>query len=169
MSIRFTPYAPKLSENDPFVLSEPCWQVPVLTKLPSERNPINDVRLEAIRRDKLEMERIMAIRQVAITDTPLRLHRRTGLSSAPEFSEVLNAMSGLPKDKNMVVDLNPDNFKDEKGQVRKDYEVAFSGTLRRHFVNNNILATAYHSGKNQIVVTRVTAHPKGKATKKKSS
>jgi hypothetical protein len=149
----------RIAVLDPFQLATlPLREV--WNKLPCET--VSTVTAAEIK--KRDEDKLMAIRQVLETEAPIRLHRRSGISSSKEFDEVLTALRSTPKDKALVVTLESKELL--SGEVKKP-EVTLANTLRRYFMKNGIMATAYQSAKNEVTIRHASAAPKTRPRGKK--
>lgn len=150
--------AQRLNALDPFQLAQPLWINPkrVLEMLPEVLPNMRPTR-EQIRQREIDM----AVKFIEERSAPARLHARGVISGTPEYRDTLNAIRDIPAGKAIVITLESEELL--KG---KKPETTFAYTIRRYLAAHNIAATAYQSGKAEVVVIRSAGGAAPKKRKK---
>jgi hypothetical protein len=148
---------------DPFQLAMPCWQQRVYHQLPPE------TQTTVVRLTPQEEIKIMAIRTVAATAAPARIHVRGGISSKSDYVDVLNALNAptFKADQALIVDMDAKSWVKQDNSPIPKAELVFAGSLTRRFTASGVPVIAYMSGNMQVTVRRLTALEQKERTARK--
>lgn len=101
----------------------------------------------------------MAVKFVQENEAPQPLHGRGTISSSQEYRDAMNAIRAIKPGQAIVITIeSPELLKKDKA------EISFANALRRYLATNGLAATAYQSGKSEVVVRK--GNPVGTKRKK---
>jgi hypothetical protein len=149
--------AERIKLFDPFQLATTrLWEVRNL--LPPERIICTLTREQL---EKIDKEKIMAIKLIAETEAPLRVNKKGSVTASTEYSEVMEALRTIKPGQAIVVKLESKEL-----QSAKKPEIAFSYALRRFFEARSVNYTAYQSGKMEVTIKKHIKPPTNPNKKK---